>query len=220
MERDGSIEKEHADGALGGNMSIINFDECQARRLIDSLFAANATEHGEICEWPVVGGHYVSGEDPIEETKELAVRALLARNWFADNGPADAQPLPLSYDEREDMKGGRGLLYYILALYARSLEGRDYDLEEHPSFPEYVGGVLWEAEQVDGLAWLPGYPNELPRLRKRYPPAMLIGMGPGLCWEPPEVLAQRLKIYRSSFGRLPPHQIKRINRERRQRKPS
>ena len=60
------------------------------------------------------------------------------------NGPADAQPLPLSYDEREDMKGG-GLLDYILALYARSLEGRDYDVKEHPSFADYVRGVLWEA---------------------------------------------------------------------------
>ena len=75
-------------------MKVINLAEDRARRLVDHLFEANSTKYGQICEWPVIGGHYVSGIDPIEEMKGMAVRALLARDWFAD------------------IKGGRGLLYY------------------------------------------------------------------------------------------------------------
>ena len=43
---------------------------------------------------PVVGRHYVSGEDPIKSMMELAVRALEAREWFALNGPSDALSCP------------------------------------------------------------------------------------------------------------------------------
>jgi hypothetical protein len=176
-----------------------NLAEYRARRLVDSLFDANAARQGEICEWPVIGGHYVSGSDPIEREKETAVRALLARDWFADNGPPDGPPLPLSHDEREDMKGGRGLLNYIFALYARSLEGRDYDVKEHPSPANYVSGVLWEAERVAGdIGALPAYPGELAELRKRFPPRKLAGIGPGFCWEPPKLHAQTMASYRRS----------------------
>ena len=184
----------------GANMTDINLAEDQARQVVDSLFQANAARPGQICDWPVVGGHYVSGSDPTKGKRETAVRALLARDWFADNGPPDAQPLPLSNDEREDMKGGRGLLYYIVALYARSLEGRDYDLEEHPSPSDYIGGVLWEAEYGD-LGTLPNYPDELTELKKHYPPAMLAGIGPGFCWEPPKLHAQTMASYRRSRRR-------------------
>jgi hypothetical protein len=31
-------------------------------------------------------------------------RAKAARKWFAENGPADLQPLPLGYAERETLK--------------------------------------------------------------------------------------------------------------------
>jgi glutathione S-transferase len=178
-------------------MKNINLTEHTARRLVDSLFAANAAQRGEICEWPVIGGHYVSGFDPIKAMKELAVRALVARDWFARNGPPDAPPLPLGYHEREDLKGGRGLLAYILALFARSLEGRNYNVEEHPPLAEYVSGVLWEAERVGGdIGTLPKYPDELAKLKKRYPPAMLAGIGPGFRWEPPKLHAQTMASYR------------------------
>ena len=33
-------------------------------------------------------------------------RAKAARKWFAENGPADLQPLPLGYWERETLKAG------------------------------------------------------------------------------------------------------------------
>ena len=170
-----------------------------ARLLVDSLFKANAVRFGEICDWPIIGGHYVSGFDPIEEQREIAVRALLAPGWFARNGPPDAPPLPLSCDERERLKS-RGLLNYIVVLYAQSLEGRDYDVKEHPPFSDYVSGVLWEAEYGD-LGTLPNYPDELAELKKRYPPAMLAGIGPGFYWEPPKLHAQTMASYRRSRRR-------------------
>jgi hypothetical protein len=185
-------------------MNSINFREHRARRLVDRLFKANSTRRGQICDWPVVGGHYVSGEEPIRlmrEMREKAVRAVLAREYFALNGPPECQPLPLSYDEREDMKG-RGLLNYIGGkLYARSLEGRDYDVKEHPPCSDYISGVLWEAERVDRIGVLPNDPGQLADLKKRYPPAKLAGIGPGFCWLPPKLHAQTMASYRRSRAR-------------------
>ena len=57
--------------------------ELKTRNLVNHLFQRNAARPGQICDWPVVGGHYVSGEDPIESDDGLAVRALEAREWFA-----------------------------------------------------------------------------------------------------------------------------------------
>ena len=179
-------------------MNNINLAEDRARRLVDSLFKADAARHGEICDWPIVGGHYVSGFDPIKRMKKTAVRALVARDRFADNGPPDAQSLPLSYDERERLKG-HGLLNYIVALYARSLEGRDYDLQAHPSFSDYAGGVLWEAERGE-IGTLP-YSDELAELKKRYPPAMLAGIGPGFYWQSPKLHAQSMASFRRNRRR-------------------
>ena len=119
--------------------------------------------------------------------KDEACCALLAREWFKFNGPADAQPFPISYDEREALKG-TGLLPHIVAWYARSLEGRDYDWDEHPPFADYVSGVLWEAELKNGsFVNLPNYPPEqLRELKMRFPPRMLKGMSAGAMWLPPK----------------------------------
>jgi hypothetical protein len=138
----------------------------------------------------------------MSSTTKTKYRALLAREYFAKHGPADAPPLPLSYDEREDLKGGRGLLAYIVALYARSLDSREYDLKEHPEIAEYISGVLWEAERVDGdIGTLPNYPDQLPKLKKRFPPRKLSGLGPGFYWEPPKLHARTMAIHRRSMAR-------------------
>jgi hypothetical protein len=182
-------------------MNVISLSEFRARGLVDRLFEANSSQYGQDCEWPVLGGGYVVGVDPIEEMKEKAVRAILAREWFTANGPPDVAPLPLGYHEREDLKGGHGLLAYILALFARSLDGRNYDVKEHPPFADYVSGVLWEAEHVDGIiGGLPDYSGQRAELKKRFPPRMLPGIGPGLCWQPPRQHAQAMASYRQSLA--------------------
>ena len=157
-------------------MQDINSAEYQARRLVDSLFKANAARYGEICDWPVIGGHYVSGFDPIEATRETAVCALLARDWFADNGPADGPPLPLSHDEREDLKVGG--LKHLTAWFGRSLEGLDWKFWEHPSFDDYARGVMASDET-------PYFIKKDEELQRRFPPCTLSGLGSGLCWKPP-----------------------------------
>src|SRR5262245_9412683 len=95
---------------------------------------------GQVSQIPVVGGSYVPGEDNTRRLKNLARAALLARKWFADNGPPDLQPLPLSMGEREDLKAGGAP--HILGWYARSLACRNFDVVEHPPFEDYARGVM------------------------------------------------------------------------------
>ena len=123
------------------------------------------------------------------EPKGLQLKARLAREAFALNGPPDAPLLPIGYDEREDTKR-QGPLAKIVALYARSLENRKYDLREHPSFDDYARGVM--ASEYNGHSQM----KEDEELKKRFPPRQLKGLGPGLYWEPP-VLPARVKPSRA-----------------------
>jgi hypothetical protein len=107
----------------------------------------------------------------------LEQQAQLAQEHFAANGPPDAPRLPLSYDEREDLKtGGRST---IVALFARSWEGQRYNLLEHPAFDDYARGVMTSD-------YSPDFIKNDPALLRRFPPRSLPGLGPGLCWQPPK----------------------------------
>lgn len=165
-------------------MSTVEASHFPIARAVDELFSP--PRYGQICKNPVTGADYLYGIDPIKPQKEIARRALLAREWFDIYGPTDAQPLPFWGDSAKP-----GLLGYIVKLYGRSLGDRDYDINEHPPFADYISGVLWEAERVDGIIGkLPHYPAELPELKKRFPPRELAGMGPGFSWLPPERYAE------------------------------
>src|SRR5215217_3636744 len=120
----------------------------------------------------------VSTIDQYTQDKQLAGRALVARNWFALNGPTDAPPLPLNYGEREALKSGG--LPHIVAWFARSLAWWDYDFAEHPSFEDYAGGVMTSE-------YAPDFIKNDNALLRRFPPQKLSGLGPGLCWDPPEL---------------------------------
>ncbi len=179
-------------------MNNINATDNLIDRLVDEVFAA--CREGGFCVNPVTDGEFVWGIDPIGPQKMEAYRALFAREWFALHAPADAQPLPLSYHQREACMG-HGLLRHIVKRYARSLAGRKYDVKEHPSFADYVSGVLWEAELPVGarFASLPDYPLEdLLALKKRFPPRMLKGMSSWACWLPPKLHAEEIEWFRRS----------------------
>ncbi len=79
------------------------------RRWVDDRFERNSSRRGQVCEWPVLGGTYVSGFDPIEAEKEKAVQALVARQRFARSGPPDAPPLAsqLRGARRAEVRGRR-----------------------------------------------------------------------------------------------------------------
>jgi hypothetical protein len=139
---------------------------------------------GRICQFPVIGGSFVKGEDPVRREKRRAYLALVAREWFAKHAPPDAPPLPLSHREREDLKcGGLG---HIVAWYARSLASRAYDFSRHPSFDDYACGVM--ASQ-----YAPWFIAGNEQLRKRFPPRPLEGLGGSMYWEPPKRARARSK---------------------------
>ena len=127
------------------------------------------------------------------EPKGLQLKARLAREAFAVNGPPDAPLLPIGYDEREDTKR-QGPLAKIVGLYARSLENRKYDLQEHPSFDDYARGVM--ASEYHGHSEM----KEDEELKKRFPPRQLKGLGPGLYWEPPKEHARTMQSHRRSMA--------------------
>ena len=163
-------------------------------REVERLFTENPPIHGKPCHNPVTGGGYIGGLDPIDEQKAAARRALQARNWFVYTGPADAQPLPISSSERSDIHlrddYARFLFHYILELYSRSLEAQQFDFIQHPSFAAFASGVLWDAEHDGGH--LPNCPDELPQLRKRFPPRRLPGLLPSFDWVPPKEYAEEM----------------------------
>ena len=74
-------------------------------------------------------------------------------------------------------------------------------MKEHPRFADYVSGVLWESEHVQGGGSLPIYPDELPKLKKRFPPRELEGMESGFCCYPPKRRKQAKKSGRLNQAR-------------------
>jgi hypothetical protein len=106
-------------------------------------------------------------------------KAQAAREWFAVHGPADVQPLPLGYWERECCQGRSGA-HHILKWYARSLASNDYDVDKHPSFDDFARGVM----ASDGS---PSFIKDDPELQKRFLPRPLNGLDySSLVWLPPK----------------------------------
>jgi hypothetical protein len=121
----------------------------------------------------------ISGVDDLSTRRNpLGRRARFARKWFDLNGPPDARPLPLGYDEREALK--RGGLPHIVAWFASSLACLDYAVKDHPSFDDYGCGIMASEHAPDFI-------KKDEKLRRRFPPRPLTGLGPALVWEPPAV---------------------------------
>ena len=142
---------------------------------VDQLFS-KLPKRGP-CTNPVTGGGFIRGLDPVGPEKRIAQRALRAREWFAEHGPPDLPPLPLSLCERDVLKSGGPLLHYILSCYSRSVADLDYAIEEHPGFNDYAGGVMASDNA-------PPFVKKDEELRRRFPPRVLPGLGAGLFWIP------------------------------------
>jgi hypothetical protein len=127
-----------------------------------------------------------------------------ARKWFALGGPSDAPPLPLSYNEREDLKCGGSGLARMVAYYARSLEGQDYDLEVHPSFHDYACAVMASDETLEFI-------RDDPDLLRRFPPRLLPGLVSGLHWETPKVYAETMARERRREARQAGARVARLS---------
>ena len=144
---------------------------------VDRLFREAADRREKFRRNPVTGGTWLSGADPIGRQKRDASRALVAQAGFAWENPG-LPPLPLSYDEREAIKGRSGF-EFIKSVYARSLEARKYDRVRHPPIEQYARGVL-------ASDYAPHFIKDDTDLVKLYPPRVLPGLGPGLYWDPPK----------------------------------
>jgi hypothetical protein len=155
---------------------------------VDQLYNEIGAKHGEWCLDPVIGGGFVWGIDPIAVQKKAAVTALLARDWFAVNGPPDAPPLPLSHNDVEDYRMARGLTG-LVGFYARSLAKLSHDVLRHPTFDDFCCGLM----AIDTGAW--GIEKD-ENLKRRYPPRPLAGMTSGAYWAPAKELEEPMASYR------------------------
>ena len=164
-------------------MGSINETETSIRREVERLFSEISARRGELCENPVTGGEFVYGFDPMRLQKKIAYHALLAREDFALNGPADAPLLPLEHWECEQVRWSGKPLDYLTAQYAKRMVAL-YDVKAHLSFDDYARGVLWEHDNVAGSA-LPFTPEQLAEMKRRFPPRKLEGLK-CFSWRPPK----------------------------------
>jgi len=141
-------------------------------RHIDELLQKNRIETyspgEEWVETPVVGlFHRLQDEAAMAALKELDRRALAARERFKTDGPAWAQPLPLSWDDCCRLAGAGGRME-LLGNYAASLLGSKWDAA-HPSFGRFCRGMMADRST-------PGYLRNDPELQRTYPPKPLKGL--------------------------------------------
>jgi hypothetical protein len=73
--------------------------------------------------------------NPIRLQKKVAYHALLAREDFALNGPADARRLPLEHWECEQVRWSGRPLDYLTGQYAKCVVAL-FNVKAHPSFLE------------------------------------------------------------------------------------
>src|SRR5262249_35634514 len=145
------VQRELWSNSVKGELMLHDFD-VDVDREVERLFKENPPRRGELCENPVTGGRIVGGEGGPDSTrvqKAEAKRALSARKHFAESGPPEAQPLPLTAQEIEQRKyltltktGERDVLSYIVSRYACSLQQADWDFTKVPSFEDIAAGVL------------------------------------------------------------------------------
>jgi hypothetical protein len=140
---------------------------------VKSLYAGMRQPRGAVGVCPITGATFVWGDDRVSVYVQRASRALLMRHAFAEKYP-DLPRLPLSYQEREMLKGRFGLAY-VLALYARSLATRDFNAAGHPSFHRYVRGCM-AIERFREWA-----SRDAPELLAAYPPETLSGLDASGC---------------------------------------
>jgi len=172
---------------------------------VDRLFRQAPDRYNYFRQNPVTD-HGFTADDPIGPQKQAAVRALKAREWFATHAPPDAPTLPLSYRDRERMKAGG--LPHIVAWFARSLEGRDYNFDGHPPFNEYACGVM-------ASPGTPYFIKDDRHLQTRFPPCALPGLDRHQYWNwPLASIREASRFQQQLFLQRPPppplwHQIPR-----------
>ncbi len=165
-------------------MASSKLSETRIRREVERMFGEISAKRGDLCTNPVTGGDFVYGFDPIKRQKAAAYKRLLVREYFALNAPPDAPRMPTDERDRGRAKYAGGLLGFITAQFIWSLENQ-HDLTVHPSFADFASGLLWQHENIGGCTELPFTPQQLPEMKRRYPPRKLEGLD-YFCWRLPK----------------------------------
>ncbi len=143
---------------------------------VDRLFREHPPAYDQYCRNPVTGAGYVGGRDPTEPQKRAARCALLAREWFYLHGPRDAPPLPLSHFDIPELKY-TDALGHMVSQFANSLHANKWQVNNHPSFEEFVRGVLASEYASDFVLKDEAF-------CRRYSPRPLRGLQHGPIWRP------------------------------------
>jgi len=70
--------------------------------------------------------------------------------------------MPTDEYERNRAKHAGGLLGFITAQFASSLESQD-DLRAHPSYADFASGMLWQHDNdLEGILWAVFPPSKSP----------------------------------------------------------
>jgi hypothetical protein len=155
---------------------LIREAEDLIRAHVDREFREAPDRFGMSRTNPIVGSGFTR-LDPVEDQKRVAYKALLAQAWLASQMP-DGLTLPVHPDEIEDMRW-KGGVRSVVGFFARSALSRSYNFVEHPSFDEFARGLM-------ACVYAPDLVRDDEDLRRRFPPKLLNGLGPGCRWLPPK----------------------------------
>jgi len=145
-------------------------------RHVDEL--VNHHKRGHILVASPFFREYAVAIDDIPKLKLLVRNALRARAWFSRQGPAWANPLPLSEDEHETIMCSGFFHRRLVAYYSCSLQGRDFDHLGHPLFFDFARGVMASSHVGErGL-------HVASELLAEFPPKPLPGLDEQGRWRP------------------------------------
>jgi hypothetical protein len=176
-----ALPRQIRDAHTGGREMATDYKSLVEKE-VDRLFS-------EVTQTNPITGMVNWGNDSIAPQKKAAIVALLAREWFAVNGPPDAPPLPLNVDDRDRFRGSGGLKA-VVGFYARSLSRQDYDLRKHPPFDDFARGLT--AVAMEKGLW--GIEKDT-QLKRRFAPRSLEGMTSSTAyWDPPKKYAKKQRF--------------------------
>jgi hypothetical protein len=141
---------------------------------VDRLFRQLNGRRGASCTNPVTGERFIfgmKGEDSIAAQKLNACRALVARDWHANNSPSAP---PLLIKDIENARHGGGLSH-LLAYFSRSVKAYNWAIAGHPPFETYARGAL-------ASPWCPPILRSDSALVEKFPPKPICGLEGGLLY--------------------------------------
>jgi hypothetical protein len=172
--------------------------ECVFADVVEDLFEKNRASSFErmgdlMAHDPTFGLYYmIDDERVVAILKERTRRALTARAMFRLTGPDWAQPLPLSYEDRQLMLFKNGNRMELLWHFAESLANALWD-RTHPAFQEFGQGVMASEHAPEHL-------RQDPELLREFPPQPLVGLSDDLGWYSEEMLAEEARLQELMWG--------------------